>query len=162
MLGKLGKWLRFLGFDCVIARGEDDHSLLARIRAEHRVLLTRDSKFVHELIDPDDACWLVSSTQWQEQLKEVVHAFKLLPHVELFSRCSACNEVLMPVEREKVRDKVPPRSYTYGTHFSCCPGCGKIYWRGDHTKKMLATLESLFCLQRIKGNNGWERGGGQV
>lgn len=144
MVGRLGKWLRLLGFDCASTQGEDDRVLLERARREGRILLTRDSKMIHELCRTDDRCWLLSSWDWTEQLREVVSTYHLEPHIRLFSRCSDCNATLEPVDRESIKDDLPPRSYLHGTHFARCTACGKLYWRGDHTARMMERLRGWF------------------
>ena len=143
MLGKLGKWLRLLGLDCADVVSADDRANLAHARREERILLTRDSKLIHELATPADRCWLLVTGDWIEQLREVVAVFRLAPHVRLFTRCCLCNTPLEPADPAAAQAAIPAGSLAHGSHFSRCPRCGKFYWRGDHTRNMTARLAAL-------------------
>jgi uncharacterized protein with PIN domain len=46
MLGKLARWLRFLGYDTSYSTAERDEELLSRAELEGRVILTRDVQLV--------------------------------------------------------------------------------------------------------------------
>ena len=138
MLGRLARWLRVLGYDTLYFPDLDDPALAARARAEDRLLLTRDRELsrrrgVRVLLLQDDRI--------DRQLREVVSNLHLSTQ-NAFSRCIQCNILLQEIDREDVRPLVPPFVYNTQPRFRRCPGCGRVYWRGTHWARMLATLES--------------------
>ena len=145
MLGKLAKWLRILGYDTIYHTFMPDADLLAMATRERRTLLTRDTELLkREAIGPH---LFIEYDAPKQQLRQVVQALHLDTKRFLFSRCLICNERIVPVDREKVADRVP--AYTYATQegFSQCPTCGRIYWAGTHHQKArewLADVEQVF------------------
>ena len=143
MVGRLARWLRILGYDATYARGAGDARLVARARAEGRVLLTRDRGLAERR--GIGRFLLVQSNDPPTQLREVVAALGLsVDPARLFRRCPACNGAVEAVQRESVRGLVPP--YVYGTQrsFSRCAGCRRVYWPATHHDHMLRELEALF------------------
>ncbi|MGC9347059.1 MAG: Mut7-C RNAse domain-containing protein [Anaerolineae bacterium] len=127
MLGKLARWLRYLGYDTVYLR-EDDATIAYTARAEDRVLLTRDRGLAqHRGL----RTILVASQSLDDQLRQVVDQVGLPPE-ETRPRCMDCNAPLVSIPRATAKAQVPP--YVARTHevFDQCPECGKIYWRGTH------------------------------
>ena len=75
MVGKLAKWLRILGYDTAYQRKIADRDLVLRAQFEERIILTRDGgllsrRGVNEYL-------LVQSSDYLDQLREVVTAFRL-------------------------------------------------------------------------------------
>ena len=46
MLGRLARWLRFLGYDTLYYSGISDSSLIRIAREQDRVVLTRDTRLI--------------------------------------------------------------------------------------------------------------------
>ncbi len=138
MLGRLARWLRVLGYDTLYFSDLDDPALAERARAEDRILLTRDRELSRR---KGLQVLLLTDDQIEGQLREVVKALNLSTH-NAFSRCIQCNLILEEIDRETARPSVPPFVYTTYDHFRRCPQCGRVYWRGTHWARMLATLES--------------------
>ncbi len=136
MLGKLARNLRLLGFDTVYIRHLDRESLFSRMLEEERILLTR----AHCFPERDDV-FITDSDDPYHQTREVIRAFKLIPHP--FARCTVCNFPLESVEKTEVKEHVPP--YVYRTHreFSRCPSCGRIYWKGTHYEKISRLISEI-------------------
>ena len=135
MLGRLAKYLRFLGYDTYYPNGDmSDNELLRIAREEERVLLTRDKELAMRggvLIESDD---------YREQFRFVVERFNLKTDNAL-TRCSVCNTVLVKVDRSYVKDSVPPHVYDTHDEFYQCPQCGRVYWWGSHTEKIIMFLK---------------------
>ncbi len=139
MLGRLAKWLRLIGYDTAYRPDLDDGGLARLARADNRVLLTRDVeltrrrglKFV-----------LIESDRVSGQLKQVFAELNLHTR-EAFSRCGECNLPLEPVEKQAVRDRVPPYVYQTQTRFRACPRCQRVYWRGTHWARMISEIEDM-------------------
>ena len=139
MLGRLAKWLRIWGYDTEYYRQNDRSGILLKSLQEKRMILTRD----HTL--SEKRAWklrLIESDFLDEQIEQVVREFELkLEKDKLFSRCSLCNVPIKQIEKEKVKDKIPPYIYSSQTEFSYCKLCGRIYWPGTHLDMILNKLD---------------------
>lgn len=138
-VGRLAKWLRWLGYDTLLERRREIPVLLRILDTSARLLLTRRRKLAQGL--PPGRVLFIEHNQLIDQLRQVVSALSLDPCTHRGTRCMRCNELLAPRRREEVRGQVP--AYTYQTHerFSQCPGCGRIYWEGTHRQRMEAWVE---------------------
>ncbi len=139
MLGSLAKWLRILGYDTLYFPNADDDELARIARAEGRILLTRDEGLARRR---GLKTLLIESEQLKEQLRQVI-ANVGPASGEPFSRCPLCNTPLQKVKKEAVRGRVPPYIFRTQEHFSLCPHCGKIFWRGTHWKRMREEIAHL-------------------
>ncbi len=139
-LGKLAKYLRFMGFDTLYFPQIDDNDLIRLANNEERHILTRD----RELTERKKAdCLLLQSVEMEKQLQEIIQVFELKKYPLDTSRCIVCNEPLVLTVKEKVADRLPAKVLKYFDHFEICPECERIYWHGDHYKRMKATLEKI-------------------
>ncbi len=113
----------------------------------------RSVRFAHRLhggervaVYPTRGHW-VRATEPPRQVEEVVSALSLQRDLRPFTRCTICNAALRHVERSTVAGRVPPRVYARFRRFVECDGCGRIYWRGSHYRR-LATLAGALQPQR--------------
>lgn len=138
MLGKLARWLRILGYDVVYEPFISDDGLIARAIQEHRIILTMDRKLTERKSAKNFL--LIRSPYYREQLKQVITSYYVDYQSGIFTRC---NTLLDRIDKEQIKDKVPP--YVYSTHdeFDICPQCNRLYWSGTHRVKMLKTLEEI-------------------
>ena len=70
MLGRLSRWLRLLGYDTLYASSMSDHQIVARARAEGRVVLTRDRDLAQR---KGIRCLLIQSQALEDQVSIVFH-----------------------------------------------------------------------------------------
>ncbi len=139
-LGKLAKYLRFMGFDTLYFPQIDDNDLIKLANKEDRVILTRD----RELYERKKAdCILLQEVEIGKQLQEVIRTFDLKKNACDFSRCIVCNQPLVVVEKEEILERLPPKVVKYFFHFELCEECDRLYWHGDHYKRMKAFLEEV-------------------
>jgi len=139
-LGKLAKYLRFMGFDTLYFPQIDDNDLIKLANRDERVILTRD----RELSERKKAdCLLLQSIEMEKQLQEVIRVFGLQTYHPDASRCIVCNKPLRTVAKEDVIDRLPVKVIKYFSHFEICVECGRIYWHGDHYKRMRASLKKI-------------------
>ena len=142
MLGKLARWLRALGYDCLYPRKINDEDLLRIAREGGRWLLTRDRRLARAA--GSDRILLIHSDYVDVQVSEVAEALRLqLTPVNALTRCLECNGALEPVAKEEVRGRVPPYTYTSQESFIGCPDCGRIYWAGTHVGAILDRLRRI-------------------
>ena len=138
MLGKLARYLRFLGYDTYYPDGKmSDDAIIEIARREGRIILTRD----RDLARRANGVY-VESDDFREQLRFVIGKFNLNGE-NMLSRCSVCNELLIAVSKEEIRDLVPEYVYLHHDEFYRCPRCGRIYWYGTHTERIERSLRSL-------------------
>lgn len=143
MLVRLARWLRALGHDVLLAApGEPDAAVARRAADEGRWLLTRDRALAGGA--PADARRLLLRADAPlAQLLEARDALGLRELVLTFTRCLLCNAPLTPLDDAERRaaaaagllpaapDVAPVRR---------CDGCDRLYWEGDHTRRMRAAL----------------------
>lgn len=140
MLGKLAKWLRMLGFDTAYVTDADDDDLVRIAVREHRILLTRDTALCERRM-VRKRCIFVDWGTTPEQVRQVFDKLNLhISQDSLFTRCTICNSEIVPIEKDKIADRLPPYVYKTQTEFGLCPHCDKIYWRGTHVQHVLAAL----------------------
>ncbi len=139
-LGKLAKYLRMMGFDTLFFEQIEDSELIRLARKENRIILTRDK----ELSQRKGALtYLLKDVQMPAQLKDVAATFKLKTYRKKFSRCIVCNRPLRVVEKEHILNRLPPKVIRFFDYFEICDRCDRVYWHGDHYKRMQAALEEI-------------------
>lgn len=148
MLRGLGRWLRVAGHDTLIAEpGEGDTPLLARSRAEGRMLLTRDRALAERA--GSDGVWL-RAAGLDEAAREVRERLGLDWRLAPFSRCLVDNAELDEAGPRAQAD-LPPRARVLGGPLRCCPACGRLYWPGSHVRRMWARLDAWATAFEAKG-----------
>jgi len=139
MLGRLAKYLRFMGYDTLYAENSmDDINLIKICREENRILLTRDK----DLAKRYENAYYVESADYREQIRDVFKKFSLNLDNAL-TLCSVCNVKLEKVYKNYVKGKVPDFVYSQHDEFFICPNCGRIYWQGSHTENIMKMLEEI-------------------
>lgn len=143
-LRRLAHYLRLLGFDTLHRNDYADEEIV-RIAAESgRIILTRDRMLLKN--GAVARGYWVRSTDPIEQAQEVLRRFDLTGRVRLFSRCSVCNGEIVPVSKEKVRDRIPPRTALWLDEYFVCADCGKLYWRGTHFNRLQERMNDILDL----------------
>jgi uncharacterized protein with PIN domain len=140
-LGKLAKYLRLLGFDSLMDKDLDDNGIIERAIREKRVILSRDKLLMRNKLVINGHC--ITSSKPVSQLEEVVQKFDLSHSMNPFTRCTVCNMVIEPVDKEKIIGLIPPKTRKYYDDFLKCTGCGRIYWKGSHYEKMMKLIKSI-------------------
>lgn len=138
MLGRMARWLRLLGFDTRCERLQDSNQVEA-FRREGFIIITRNRRWYTEsqVLTP-------SSNDSMAQLVEVIAQASISPtEIKPFRRCILCNCRLESLSRDCVLGRVPDYVYETYARFSTCPGCGRIYWPGSHSRRMSDRLHRL-------------------
>ena len=150
MLGRLARWLRLLGHDVLYDPQWDDRAIVRIAAREDRIVLTRDHGLLARKIVRRGL--LVSSDHVSEQLRQVLLALALhVDHGRIFTRCTACNTLVVAVEKATVEGRVPPYVFRSHARFVRCPGCGRIYWGGTHQGLALRRLEQMLAERPADG-----------
>ena len=108
-------------------------------KKEGRIILTRD-RLLHKrekaptfYLEPIDNL---------EQLQALQREYKIKEY-SLNSRCVVCNTLLKSVEKSKVENQIPQKVKKYFSEFEICSECERVYWRGDHYKRMMLTINAI-------------------
>jgi uncharacterized protein with PIN domain len=119
---------------------EAGREMLRQADAEGRIVLTRRADMVERQFS--GTLFLITDVIVSNQLKSVIERFSLkIEREKMFGICLECNEKLCLVEKEKVRDLVPPFVFENCTRYNQCPRCHKIYWMGTHPRNVLKFME---------------------
>ena len=151
-LGTLARRLRLLGVDAAWANDLDDDTLIEQANAGQRVLLTQDRGLLRRR-----KLWLgayVRGARPDDQLGDVLERFA--PPLAPWTRCTACNGLLAPVRKADIEQLLPPGTRRTYQVFARCADCGRIYWRGAHSKRLEPIVESAIRAVAASG-----RGSGQ-
>jgi uncharacterized protein with PIN domain len=143
--GKLTRWIRMMGFDCLFFTGDDDSTMVRQAQAERRFIITRDTGIArrravsHGLV----RVVLLRDERPERQMQQVNATLGLPEMARPFTRCIECNTLLESKIPDEVRDRVPPYVYRTQTRYMECPGCRRIYWQGTHWEAMTRRLAAL-------------------
>lgn len=146
MLGRLARYLRFLGFDTLYFNNIEDSELIKIAQEEQRIIITRDMLLIKRKWVRENSI-LVKSDNYIAQLREVNKFFPLAKKLHFFTRCSICNTPLVDIDREKVKHRVPLYVYNTQKNFKYCPLCDKIYWSASHIERLKKILKTAGIIQ---------------
>ena len=143
-LGTVARRLRLVGVDAAYGNDLDDDTLIERANAERRVLLTRDRGLLRRR-----KLWLgafVRGARPDEQFRDVLDRFA--PPLAPWTRCLACNGPLAPARKAEVEPSLRPGTRRTYQAFSRCAWCGRVYWRGAHSRRLEAIVASALAAGR--------------
>lgn len=140
-LGTLAKYLRMLGFDTLYGNDYDDLEIVQWAEEHKRIALSRDIGLLKRGILTHG--YFLRSQNTYEQLEEIINRYNLLPNIQSFSRCTACNGPIASVEKETITELLEEKTKKYFNEFYQCKSCDKVYWKGSHFDKMEAFIQKL-------------------
>jgi uncharacterized protein with PIN domain len=141
MLGRLARWLRILGYDVVYESVISDDDLIARALKESRVILTMDRNLVERKSAKNSL--FIESSDYKEQLRQVIIRYNIDYKSRIFTRCILCNEHIDTIEKERIKNIVPQYVYMNHDKFYNCRRCSRIYWSGTHRIKIISKLNEI-------------------
>jgi uncharacterized protein with PIN domain len=143
MLGSLAKWLRIFGVDTFYPTTEaSDDELLHRAQQEHRLMITRDKELIRRAKKEQVPVLEINTTDLDEQLCQVLAAIPINPAAQL-TRCTICNNLLSPIEKNKLKEQVPKKVFETKDEFWVCNSCQRYYWMGTHYENMIQKIHAL-------------------
>ncbi len=140
--GKLAKWLRMMGYDALFFEGSDDSEMVAIALREGRVILTRDTQIMKRRLITSGRlkAILIESDEPERQMRQVIETLNLDCQSGMFTTCLECNQRLVEINKQQVKDLVPPYVFQTQNQYVECPACHRIYWRGTHWQAMAKKL----------------------
>jgi len=144
-VGKLAKWLRIMGYDTLLFKGNDDSQMIAIALAEGRVIITRDTQIVKRRVVTSGRLRVIfiQSDKPEVQMGQVIDTLNLDCQFRPFSLCLECNQPLVARSKQEVKELVPPYVFQTQSQYRECPACHRIYWRGTHWQAMTKRLEEF-------------------
>ena len=131
-LGGLARWLRAAGYEADWQPHIADDVLLAEERRLGATLLTTDSLLMERRLLRDGlipALWLPPTLRAPDQLAQVLREL----HLPLLApRCMNCGGPLQRVDKEVLRERIPPRTYRWLDDYFLCQRCDQLFWHGTH------------------------------
>ncbi len=142
-LGKLAKWIRFLGYDTETCFHLDNPEIMIKAMDEDRIILTRDTYFLqNENLNLQVA--FIKFDNLKEQLLQLKNQLGVTVTPDQFMRCSICNSELEVVDRAFAADRAPPYIIKTKSKFKFCSSCNKIFWNGTHLKEINKLIKDVF------------------
>ncbi len=138
-LGRLARYLRLLGFDCLYSNDYEDATVASISARQQRTLLTRDRSLLqHKIITHG---YFVREVRPRLQVPEVLSRFDLYRLIAPFTRCIRCNGILQAVDKQLIEARLEPKTRRYYNRFRMCSGCGRIYWQGSHYERAMRLVD---------------------
>ncbi len=140
-LGRLCRWLRTLGFDCMYLEHEQPVALHQSTGA--RIYLSRhvDTTRRHVIFIGPDAVF--------DQLKVMDMLVSLKDRCRPLSRCIQCNTPLIMTDKHLIKQEVPEHVFLAHDRFTRCRSCGRVYWPGTHVEHIAERISRLFTEGRV-------------
>jgi uncharacterized protein len=141
-LGGLARWLRAAGCEAFWTQDISDADLIHEAQRLNAIIITTDSPLLERRpITRGEvrAIWVPPTLTMLEQLR-LVQAELALPHLDLDSRCMRCGGELIEVDKESVKDRIPPRTYRWLDEYFQCRSCGQLFWNGTHWRRIRERL----------------------
>jgi uncharacterized protein with PIN domain len=142
-LGGLARWLRATGHEALWEPDIEDSLLVKEARRYSATILTTDSGLIERRLLRNGAIpslWLSPALTVPEQLAQVFQEFQLKSNAP---RCMSCSGELQTVDKEAMRDRIPPRTYRWLDKYFLCRRCGKIFWHGTHWERVQRQLKAI-------------------
>jgi len=136
-LGGLSRWLRAAGCEAFWRADISDAELVRETQETGAILLTTDSFLLDRrpiVRNEIRALWVPPTLTMLEQFRYVRAELNLTETDE--SRCMCCGGQLIEVDKEKVRDRIPPRTYKWLDEFFECAQCRQLFWNGTHWRRI--------------------------
>jgi len=140
-LGGLARWLRAAGCDARWVQDIADAELVNQALQRGATIVTTDSLLLDRRpITRGEvrAIWVPPALTKLEQLR-LVRAELDLPEID--SRCMRCGGELRLVDKEAMRDRIPPKTYRWVDEYYQCSRCGQLFWEGTHWQRVTARLQ---------------------
>ena len=155
-VGKLARWLRMMGYDTRLFRGQDDGQMITIARKETRVILTRDTQIMKRRVVSGGQikAVLLSDDAPERQMHQVITTLGLNPRFRPFTICLECNQPLEERSPQQVKDLVPPYVFRTQHQYLACPACRRVYWQGTHWQAMTERLKGFELPGRDDSGSG--------
>lgn len=146
-LGRLARYLRLLGFDCLYRNDFADQSIAEISCKTQRIVLTRDRKLLKRKIIIYG--YYVRADIPKAQVRETLNRFDLYTSLAPLTRCTHCNGKLINTGKPAIAHRLKPLTRQYYDKFLLCSECHRIYWQGSHCARVERLIKD-FCRQPVR------------
>ena len=140
-LGNIVKYMRVLGFDLYYDSLLSTREIIEISKRENRVILTKSRKLL-KFKDVTHGIFIRPGTI-TEQVRRIIDYLDIKDNIKPFSRCLRCNTLLNIVLKEKILDRIPPKTKEFCDEYVQCQSCDKIYWKGTHFINMIKFVKLI-------------------
>jgi len=140
---ELAHYLRLLGFDTLHDNKYADQEIVEIAAREGRIILTCDRMLLKNGA-VTHGYWVRSSDP-VKQAREIIQRLDLRRQVKMFSRCPTCNGEIVPVSKEEVYERIPPKTALWLDQYFVCKACGKLYWQGTHYPRLVEKIDAILA-----------------
>jgi len=140
-LGNIVKYMRLLGFDLYYDSLLSTRKIIDISKRESRVILTKNRKLL-KFKDVTHGIFIRPGIT-KEQIRQIIDYLDIRDNIKPFSRCLRCNTLLKSVSKEKILDRIPPRTKEFCDEYVQCQSCDKIYWKGTHFFNMKKVVRQI-------------------
>ena len=152
-LGRLARYLRLLGFDTLYFNNRYDDAQLAQMAEERNCILLSRDRGLLKRSQVVYGFWL-RSKEPEEQLRAVLHRYGLGDEIRPWRRCLRCNGTLQAVDKEKILQRLEPKTRLHYDEFHICGECEQIYWKGSHFEKLESFINGIVSGDSERENRG--------
>lgn len=105
-LGRLARYLRSLGFDCLYRNDYDDGAVAKIASEQQRIVLTRDRSLLKRRIITHG--YFVRADRPKIQTREILKRFALYSLIKPLTRCTQCNGILTETGKKPIEHRLEP------------------------------------------------------
>ena len=139
-LSGLCKWLRFLGYKAIIATGKLTKEEILKNQDKFFLITSPNTAEILDKLQIDYL--LLPRDSLRTQLLILLGKLNLKPELSL-DLCTLCGTKLIPIKKEAFKERIPPKVWERYSEFNYCPKCDKLYWEGDHIRKLKRRFKEL-------------------
>lgn len=132
-LGRLSKWLRIMGYDCIYPAVLDEQKF-----DDKRLFLTRSASV------KGTGIIFIGCNNIKDQIAVLTRILPIMGNIQPFSRCVVCNIALKSLKKDEVLGDVPDHIHRVHDNFRFCSNCKRVFWPGTHKEKMEKQIETFF------------------
>jgi len=140
-LGDIVKYMRVLGLDLYYDSLLSTREIIEISKRENRIILTKSRKLL-KFKDISHGIFICPGTT-TEQIRRIIDYLDIKDNIKPFSRCLGCNTRLDIVLKEKILDRIPPKTKEFCNEYVQCQSCDKIYWKGTHFTNMKKVVRQI-------------------
>lgn len=140
-LGDIAKYMRVLGFDLYYDPLLSTREIIEISKRENRVILTKSRKLL-KFKEVSHGIFIRHGTT-KEQIRQIIDCLDIKDNIKPFTRCIRCNTLLNITPKEKILDRIPPKTKAFCDEYVQCPSCDKIYWKGTHFIHMKKVVRQI-------------------
>jgi len=139
-LSGLCKWLRFLGYKAIIAKSKLTKEEILKNQDKFFLITSPNTAEILDKLQIDYL--LLPRNSLRTQLLILLGKLNLKPELSL-DLCTLCGTKLIPIKKEAFKERIPPKVWERYSEFNYCPKCDKLYWEGDHIRKLKRRFKEL-------------------